>query len=369
MRIVFDNLGSTEFSGGMRLHSSEFVSAWLELFAEDSVAIVGGAWVAAEFSGRDVDVVRWPNEHVLGRTIGQLIATPVVGAIRRADFVISLSPIVSPMVPRKRAVAFQHDWRHKINPDEFPAHQRAYRKLWEVSAGHASVNACISSKAEGETRRYVPRAETTVVENGRDHARNWVVPIGSEGATVPTVVTFGHHNNKRPELVIDAFAKAVADLDDFSQAKLVVLGARGDYAEELRVRIAHAGLSGRVELPGFVSDEEYQKIVSGASAVVMASTDEGFGLPIAEAEFFGIPAVVTENSGMDTVFKDYAIVSKPTPGGLSSAIAQALRDGRQNTERTRHTWHDAAVALRAELTERTQSNRWASLGAAGRFAR
>lgn len=346
MRVLFDILGSTALSGGMRLHSTELLRAWCEQFPSDEVSVVAGAWAKDDFASLPMRVIYWPNESVLGRATGQLLVTPLAGMFGRVDYVVSLSPIVSPLVPSPRAVCFQHDWRHKKNPDEFPVHQRAYRRLWERSAAHALVNVCISEKAATETQKYVEGSKTVVIENGRDHARRW--PATSSQSARRHITTFGHHNNKRPELVIRGLAEAGTGLTDVA---LVVLGARGSYAEDLSALAASLGLRDRVSFPGFVEDSDYQMFVSTASAIVLASSDEGFGLPIAEAEFFGIPAVVTSDSGMAEIFGDFAIVAQPSAERIAEALVKAM-----NSERSARgagtqpsSWLQTAGRLRAFL--------------------
>lgn len=345
MRVVFDILGSTARSGGMRLHSTELLGAWLELFPEDETVIVGGKWARDLFAPRGSRVWVWPNESAAARAVGQLVVSPVAALHTRADVVISLSPIVSPLVPRGKAVCFQHDWRHKRNPEEFPGAQRAYRKLWELSARRALVNICVSRKAALETTSYVDGAVTAVVENGRDHARDWTVE--REAGATGDIVTFGHHNNKRPELVIDAFAHVLDRLPD--DIDLIVLGTPQPYTHVLRARASALGVSDRVHLPGFVSQRAYQDTVGHAGIVVMASSDEGFGLPIAEAQFFGIPAVITSDSGMQQVFGTYPLVAEPDATSLGETLHSALSATVAPSRATATTWRDAAARLRDVL--------------------
>lgn len=349
MKIVFDVLGSPERSGGMRLHGTEVIRTWTELFPEDDVVVVGGNWAKDEFSPLGVEVIVVNNENILGRATGQMIVTPWVAKKRRADHVISLSPIVSPFVRRAGASCFQHDWRHKKNPHEFPLAQRLYRVLWQASAAYSGMNYCISEKTIAETQRYARRPRTMLVENGRDHARRWQLP--SPGQRDKYVVTFGHHNNKRPELVLDAFASADGALAAY---ELIILGARGQYANELAARAAALGLDEQLKLPGFVTDAEYQEIVASASAIVLASSDEGFGLPVAEAQFLGVPAVITDDSGIVDLFAGYPVVAAPDASSLNAAIKRAVvgESSRRKGVPETQTWAHAVSLVRTDLTAR-----------------
>ncbi|MFC7788632.1 glycosyltransferase [Microbacterium sp. MAHUQ-60] len=345
MRVVFDILGSTERSGGMRLHSTEMIRAWMQLWPDDEVTIVGPEWAAAEFAAH-ADVRIWRNESAVFRSLGQLFGSSHAARKSQADALISLSPIVSPFY-RGTTVCFQHDWRHKRNPHEFPLVQRIYRRLWEISSRRATFNACISDKAVEETSRYVPGSRNVLVENGWDHARAW--PSAEPSARDGHLVTFGHHNNKRPELAIAALASLRKDLH--GSMSLVVLGARGAYADELRGLAARLGVDENVVFPGFVSDDDYQRTISTADAVLMPSSDEGFGLPIAEALFLGIPAVVTDDSGMTEIFGDAVSSAAPDAESLAAAVIDALarRAHADPREIGMTTWASAAEKLRSAV--------------------
>lgn len=340
MKILFDTLGSTEKSGGMRLHATELLRAWSENFPNDEIHVLGGRWVRDDLQAIAARLHVWDNERILGRASGQLLNSAAVAARNSIDALISLSPIVSPLPRRIPVISFQHDWRHKKNPTEFPAAQRIYRSLWQASARWSTATVCISKKTERETLTYAPQAKVKVIENGRDHARSWVPAPASR----KSIVTFGHHNNKRPELVIAGFASVSRQLPP--ALSLTVLGARGRYAEQLRQLADSLGVGNKTILPGFVSDPEYQALLQSAAAVVMASSDEGFGLPIAEAEYFGIPAIITTDSGMDEIFGGYPTVANPTSNSIGEKLIHAIASERDPSTPPTWTWRDAAAELR-----------------------
>lgn len=352
MRILIDALAATEFAGGMTLHAREIILTWEEAFPQDEIFALTGPSLTKYLKNRSkVNVINWKNESILQRAPGQILGSYLVARKVKADFVVSLSPIVSPLISSRKSASFQHDWRHLKNPGEFSRINKIYRKLWEISAKTAGINFCISQKAMEETISIAPKSYSVVVENGRDHARRWendVQPI----IEVPYVITFGHHNNKRPELTMEAFA-SISKQHDFY--KLVILGARGSYADDLRKLAEELHIASKVHFPGFVSDSEYQNLIKNSSVLVMASSDEGFGLPAAEAEYFGIPTVVTEDSGMQTIFDDL-YVAQPEPTSLSLKLEEAISKTKtidKSTEVTRQwTWLDAVASIRNFITQK-----------------
>lgn len=330
----------------MRLHAREILRAWRETYPEDVLIVIGPRWLAEDIEAEDgFKHFWWPNESVLSRATGQLFVSPAARVFHRAQALVSLSPIVSPLANKRSSFCFQHDWRHKKNPEEFSTLQRTYRKLWEISARKAKANFCISSKAVEETEFYVPRATTVLVENGHDHARRWEPVSSADRPAVPTIVTFGHHNNKRPELLIAAIAELAR-----RDIKLVVTGATGAYREELIRYATELGVRELVDFPGFVTEGEYRRLISTASCIALVSSDEGFGLPLAEAEFFGIPAVVTSDSGVASLFHGAIFETAPTSSAVAAAVDSALESGVQlDVERDFVSWHDAVHTVRSEI--------------------
>jgi glycosyltransferase involved in cell wall biosynthesis len=347
MKVLIDILGSTKESGGMRLHATEVILAWARVYPADELIVIGPKWASETFrDNRTISVRRWPNERVASRAIGQLIYTAVQAVLVRPVRVVSLSPIVSPFVPSKYAVCFEHDWRHKKVPAEFGVAQQLYRKLWDISAARAGTVVCISEKARDETLSHVSGARVVVIANGRDHAGRWK-NARSRDSEQRTIVTFGHHNNKRPELVIDAFARMLdRQVQDLT---LIVLGAKGQYRSALHERTERLGIARFVKFPGFVSREDYEEIVSSANAVVMASSDEGFGLPVVEAQYFGIPVIVTTDSGLADIHGDSVRTADATASALELALESALLDGRMDVALNsgKNSWDDTAKSLRA----------------------
>lgn len=282
---------------------------------------------------------------MLFRAPGQLAITPLVGLLESVDAVISLSPIVSP-VWRGMSVCFMRDWRHIRRPDEFRAGQRLYRLLWKISARFARMTVCISEKAQNETRSAVPKARTICIPNGRDHARRRKRRRFRPVSEV-VVVTFGHHNNKRPELVINAMAKLPPKLP--RGWHLDILGATGRYRDSLAHLAAVRGVASKVRLPGFVDDTQYEEILSGADCIVLASSDEGFGLPLADAEYLGVPAVVTSDCGVADLFPD-AMQADPSDDSIAQAILACVERGRSDpASKPTWGWSDVVKSLRSHL--------------------
>jgi glycosyltransferase involved in cell wall biosynthesis len=111
---------------------------------------------------------------------------------------------------------------------------------------------------------------------------------------------------------------------------LVLVGPTRPWAHELP----------GVILTGEVSDEQLAAIYSGAHALVLASEDEGFGLPAVEALACGTPVAACEVPALREVLGERAAFVEP--GDLASLIDSAERSRRPAPPPPRWTWQDAA---------------------------
>ncbi|MCR1786230.1 glycosyltransferase [Nocardioides carbamazepini] len=349
MRVVIDVLGAPADSGGMRLYAEQLLRAWAQVAPDDHLVVVGAPWVVEVLAGHPSASVHVVPEGFAARALGQWVRAGVVARRSGADALLSVSPLVSPFAGPRPQVCIAHDWRHVRHPEEFPRHQRLYRRLWAWSATHATRSIQISAKTDAETARIAPRARRVTVENGQDHPRTWP-PVDPEPGADPFVVTYGHHANKRPDLVIRALRVAHERLGQ--RPRLVVLGAGGGLRERLRRTAVAQGVGAAVDFPGYVATSVYQELIQRAGLVVLASSDEGFGLPVAEARYFGIPVLSTDDSGLAAIHGDRVVTAAATPGGLGTAMAELLSEpGRRRPPATVATWADTARGIRDVLAE------------------
>lgn len=341
MRVLIDALGASESSGGMALYAEELLAAWSDEHPDDVLTVLGYPWLRAIAEDRpNLRLIILPDTTWV-RTVAQWLLTPIFALIARPDGLLSLSHVVTPLPVAHPRVCTVHDWRHLKNPSEFGRLQRQYRRLWAWSVNRADAAVQISTKTDTETRHFAPRAKRHVIANGQDHARKWVPAPKASGREL--VVTFGHHSNKRPELVVLAMQRVIHEHS--RSADLIVLGARNDYAEELRELARGAGIEDFIEFPGYVTQTRYREIVQKASVIILASSDEGFGLPVAEAKYFGIPVVAAFDSGLGDIHENLYL-AEPEPNAIARQILHALDSGRGATSPELRSWSLAAEEVR-----------------------
>src|SRR5258708_3331441 len=101
---------------------------------------------------------------------------------------------------------------------------------------------------------------------------------------------------------------------------LHLLSKADDATVEQLTRLAPAG---SMEFHGGVSDAEYARILSSATALVSASLNEGFGLPLIEAMAGGTPIVVSDIPIFREIGGEAAVFFDPqSPESFVSAIRE-----------------------------------------------
>jgi glycosyltransferase involved in cell wall biosynthesis len=104
---------------------------------------------------------------------------------------------------------------------------------------------------------------------------------------------------KGPEYFVD-IAEKVLQTD---QNVRFVMAGTGEYFNPLLERAAQKGIAHRFHLTGFLNLEKVRQLLSRADVYVMPSVSEPFGLSAVEAVQFGIPAVISKQSGVAEVLK------------------------------------------------------------------
>ena len=241
-------------------------------------------------------------------------------------------PFFSPLFTRRPVVALVH---HLFGRTVFQETNPLFGGyVWLAELPVASVYrgcpfiAVSRSTADDLVARGVSRERITVIPNG--------LPDEPYGETTYEAVTAQPKSErpmflflsrlkryKRIELVLDAFARLLAD---HPAASLVIAGD-GDHRPALERRAAELALSERVRFPGWVEQEEKWRLLREAWALCYTSPKEGWGISSLEAQRVGTIAIVSDAPGLrDTVVDGETgeIVPHGDPAALSAAMARAI---------------------------------------------
>lgn len=117
-----------------------------------------------------------------------------------------------------------------------------------------------------------------------------------------------------------AILKAMVLLKEKMNIPLVVIGNGGKEKEEIKKFAASNGISDRLLLlnekavskePGFTSSADFPAIYQQALALVYPSVFEGFGIPLLEAFYSGLPVISSNTSSLPEVAGDAALYFSP----------------------------------------------------------
>jgi glycosyltransferase involved in cell wall biosynthesis len=132
---------------------------------------------------------------------------------------------------------------------------------------------------------------------------------------------------------------------------LVVVGARGWLYEGFFQRLEALDMGDAVHFPGYVADEDLAALYGGATATIMPSVYEGFGLPVLESMACGTPILASNNSSLPELGGEAACYFDPyDTSSMAAAIGDVWSDaGRRETMRSlgyeraaRFSWARAA---------------------------
>jgi glycosyltransferase involved in cell wall biosynthesis len=158
----------------------------------------------------------------------------------------------------------------------------------------------------------------------------------------PTADSFLYVGNDKPHKNVDKLIEAFTRIPN---ARLILAGAPFD-----RFR-GHE----RIDVRGFVSEDELSALYRNAIALVMPSLEEGFGLPAAEAMAHGTAVITSNAPALVEVTGDAALhADARDAGALAAAMMRLARDGdlramlgAKGIERARHfTWTRCAEITR-----------------------
>ncbi|SEN02469.1 glycosyltransferase family 1 protein [Cryobacterium sp. TMT1-3] len=189
---------------------------------------------------------------------------------------------------------------------------------------------------------HLTRRPVTVVPNAADPA-----PGLPGHRSIPETTRLIYMGSFMPYKNLDTLVLALADLPDYELHLL----SRVTSTE--RDRLGRLAPQARLVFHDGVSDEQYHRLLRSATALVTASLDEGFGIPLVEAMSLGIPVIVSDIPIFREIGGDAALYFDPrSADALAGAVHQlaapgewAARSARSIDQATRFTWQASARTL------------------------
>jgi len=193
-----------------------------------------------------------------------------------------------------------HDLSYLYFPDEFLKKDLYQLKNWTEYALNNAIKIIAVSKTTKKDLIHeytVPDEKISVIYNGYENE--------------PII-------NHQPQKVIDPYFLFVGTLQPrknlgtlitaFSlfhkthpKFKLILAGKKGWLYENIFKQVESVGLKDSVLLPGFVSEKEKDNLYRNATAFILPSLYEGFGIPLLEAMAHGCPVISSFSSSLPEI--------------------------------------------------------------------
>jgi glycosyltransferase involved in cell wall biosynthesis len=237
------------------------------------------------------------------------------------------------LLPGSRTVLTVHDLGHLLN-DLTGVRKAVYRLFWFAwPIRHVRAVTAISEETRARLEHHIGSAKRfEVIPNcyGAQFRR------GGDGPPVggkPRILQVGTRPHKNLDRVIEALAGL--------ECRLVVVGPISE-AQRARLDALRIEFESHVD----IAADELVALYNAADVVCFASTHEGFGLPIIEAQAVGVPVVTSALKPMCDVAGDSArLVDPHDVESIREGIADVL---------ARREYRDELVA-RGELNARRYS--------------
>ena len=221
-----------------------------------------------------------------------------------------------------RTIVTIHDLVWKRFPDTM---QRKNYWLERIMMGRSLKKAdrviCVSHFTAKELVHFYPKCsnKTTVIYEG-------ATEIDVQGSITrrfsePYLLFVGTMEpRKNLKRLLEAFA-----VSEVSPVKLVITGASGWGGVEIESWISNLGLHDSVVNLGYVSDLELDDLYQHATALVMPSLYEGFGLPVVEAMKRGTASIVSRGTSLEEICGPAALIVNPySTQEIANALAEVL---------------------------------------------
>lgn len=250
-----------------------------------------------------------------------------------------------------------HDIHPLIYPGLFhPQNVEAFSQWFDEALADSDALVAVSRSSVEEFLDYVLANGKRVNPNMRIGWRHLGADVGADGEShasravasicageAPLFLSVGTLEPKKGySIALDAFERVWARGDD---ARYAIVGRSGWSTRALEHRIVtHAEFGKRLFWLGQVGAGDLVHLYQQAHRLVAASVAEGFGLPLVESAYFGLPAIASDIAVFREVGGDaVAYFDVADPESLATRIREAC--GRRRAPAAlprRRSWQEAA---------------------------
>ena len=232
-------------------------------------------------------------------------------ALRRYDTLLFYNFVTFPVRKNTKAVVFIHDLSF-IYFSQYTQHKNLpyMQKFVPYSVEHSSHIITISESTKNQIIEHYKAdpAKISIINPAVDNTVYYPRPAKEIAAVrrkygLPKKYIL-YAGTLEPRKNIEGILRAYADLDSKIKSRygLVLAGGRGWKDESIIRTMDKLKKNGENILhTGYVPDEDFPAIYSGAELFVYPSHYEGFGIPLLEAMACGVPVISADNTSLPEV--------------------------------------------------------------------
>lgn len=254
-----------------------------------------------------------------------------------------------------RLVLTVHDliyYRHPTPPRDLPAFVRGLWRLYHLAwwpqrllLNRSDAVVTVSETTKGLIAEHrLTKRPVHVVPNAADMPE---LAPGRAERTAAESRSLVYMGSFMPYKNVDTLVRAAALLPDYT----LHLMSRVTDAE--RRRLTELAPGARIVFHDGASDEDYAETLAAATALVTASHDEGFGIPLVESMTLGTPVVVSDIPIFREIGGEAALYfDADAPEQLAARIRHleddgvwAARSAAARAQAARYTWDASAERL------------------------
>lgn len=274
---------------------------------------------------------RLPTEKRLARIAWEQLVWPVAARRDGLTLMHSMAFAMPRLAPCPTVVTI-YDLSFIEFPDLYPVAQRRYLMNETAhSCDHAARLIAISESGRQDIHRLYGVSPTRIDVITPGTADIFRPQPAEEVAafcrrqSLPNSF-FLHVGTLQPRKNIPVLLEALSILNR-PEASLVLVGGKGWIYDEIFERVDRLGLRDRVRFEGYAIDEDLPLWYNAATALVLPSLYEGFGMPVVEALACGTPVIASNSSSLPEAGGDVALYFDPHDAvALAGQMARVLDD-------------------------------------------
>lgn len=289
----------------------------------------------------------WRYKVIGPKLLWTKFALPLHLAISRKKLDLFYSPThYSPVPSPISTIPTIHDIGYLKTPDEFNKKDYYQLKNWtaaSIKQAKQIITVSEFTKKEVIKEYHIKADKISVIPNGitkyKKHTKATCLKVLNKfKITAPYFLSIGTLKpNKNYPFLIKAFSKVPG-------YQLVISGKKGWLFEEIFKTVSELKIQDRVIFTDFVTEKEKNILLQSATATILPSLYEGFGIPAIESQSFGTPVIVSDIPSYREIMANSAIYINPRDEKSLVKAMQNIKIIRSNNYR-RYLWSNSAKKL------------------------